>query len=171
MAASLLLLVLLVVIHCLVSSLQSDLSLQDSLILGLATTLTPVRLVLETARLVLVPSQVHYSAESLDYDILIENIVSSQRFRQMVEQVSSDKLSSLERDFQQKFRTEINSANSAAATAQKLDIDRIFQEETAQTRLQLTRSKRWHPHSADLMASILGVLHPIKMFGLNSSDP
>ena len=135
--ASLLLLLLLVVIHGLVSSLQSEHSLHDSLILGLAYTLTPVRLVLETVRLILGPSPVHYSADSLDYDVLIENIVSSERFRLMVERVSSDKLTSLESDLQQKFRTEINSVSSAD-TAQKLDMDRIFQEELAQTRLDLS---------------------------------
>ena len=137
MVASLLLLLLLVVIHGLVSSLQSEHSLHDSLILGLAYTLTPVRLVLETVRLILGPSPVHYSADSLDYDVLIENIVSSERFRLMVERVSSDKLTSLESDLQQKFRTEINSVSSAD-TAQKLDMDRIFQEELAQTRLDLS---------------------------------
>ena len=135
--ASLLLLLLLVVIHGLVSSLQSEHSLHDSLILGLAYTLTPVRLVLETVRLILGPSPVHHSADSLDYDVLIENIVSSERFRLMVERVSSDKLTSLESDLQQKFRTEINSVSSAD-TAQKLDMDRIFQEELAQTRLDLS---------------------------------
>ena len=137
LVASFLLLLLLVVIHGLVSSLQSEHSLHDSLILGLAYTLTPVRLVLETVRLILGPSPVHYSADSLDYDVLIENIVSSERFRLMVERVSSDKLTSLESDLQQKFRTEINSVSSAD-TAQKLDMDRIFQEELAQTRLDLS---------------------------------
>ena len=137
LVASLLLLLLLVVIHGLVSSLQSEHSLHDSLILGLAYTLTPVRLVLETVRLILGPAPVHYSADSLDYDVLIENIVSSERFRLMVERVSSDKLTSLESDLQQKFRTEINSVSSAD-TAQKLDMDRIFQEELAQTRLDLS---------------------------------
>ena len=137
LVASLLLLLLLVVIHGLVSSLQSEHSLHDSLILGLAYTLTPVRLVLETVRLILGPSPVHHSADSLDYDVLIENIVSSERFRLMVERVSSDKLTSLESDLQQKFRTEINSVSSAD-TAQKLDMDRIFQEELAQTRLDLS---------------------------------
>ena len=137
LVASLLLLLLLVLIHSLVSSLHSDHSLNDSIIVGLAYALTPVRLVLETVRFVLGPSHVHYSADSLDYDILIENIVSSQRFMEMVERVSSDKLSHLERDFHQKFVTEINSVNSAE-TAERLDIDRIFQEEIAQTRLDLS---------------------------------
>ena len=136
-AASLLLLVLLVVIHSLVSSLHSHSSLRDSLILGVAYALTPVRLVLETVRVILGPSHVHYSADSLDYDVLLDNILNSERFRQIVEKVSSDKLSSFELSLQDRIVTELSSvSDSKAHTSQSLQ--RNFEEEMAQTRRDFT---------------------------------
>ena len=136
-AASLLLLVLLVVIHSLVSSLHSHSSLRDSLILGVAYALTPVRLVLETVRVILGPSHVHYSVDSLDYDVLLDNILNSERFRQIVEKVSSDKLSSFELSLQDRIVTELSSvSDSKAHTSQSLQ--RNFEEEMAQTRRDFT---------------------------------
>ena len=126
--ASLLLLLLLLVIHSLVSSLHSDNSLNDSVILGLAYVLTPVRVVLETVRFLIGPSHVHYSAENLDYDILLDNILSSDRFRLIVDKVSSDKLNSFELALKDQIVAEINSLNRPA------EISQNFDEVMAQTR-------------------------------------
>ena len=133
--ASLLLLLLLVVIHSLVSSLHSHNSLNESVILGLAYALTPVRLVLEAVRVIIGPSHVHYSADNLDYDILLDNILNSERFRQIVETVSSEKLNSFELNLHEKISRELKTLNRPD-TSQSLESS--FQEELAQTRRDLT---------------------------------
>ena len=93
--ASLLLLLLLLVTNKLVETLHHDKNMNEAVILALAYALAPVRLTLEGVRLV-VGSGTQVSSTQrpvqIDYDLLVDNILSSDKFHSVIDKVSSEKM-------------------------------------------------------------------------------
>ena len=94
--ASLLLLLLLLVINKVVETLHHDKNMNEAVILALAYALAPVRLTLEGVRLVVGSgTQVTNTQRpvQIDYDLLVDNILSSDKFHSVIDKVSSEKMS------------------------------------------------------------------------------
>ena len=94
--ASLLLLLLLLVTNKVVEMLHHDKNMNEAVILALAYALAPVRLTLEGVRLVVGSGNQVTNTQrpvQIDYDLLVDNILSSDKFHSVIDKVSSEKMS------------------------------------------------------------------------------
>ena len=110
--ASLLLILLLLVINKVVESLHHDKNIHEAVIMVLAYALAPVRLTVEGARLVggaVVGGAQGSGAQrpaQIDYDLLVDNILASDRFHSVLDKVSNEKISLLGMQMEERKRRE-----------------------------------------------------------------
>jgi len=114
-AVSLVLLVLLLIATKAVDSLNSDRTMNDAVIMVLAYLLTPIRLTVDCVRLVLGVSHGQFgqhqaikSAQVIDYDLIVENILKSDKLKTIIEQISNEKVYSFGQQIEAKLKSDPN---------------------------------------------------------------
>lgn len=114
-AVSLVLLVLLLIATKAVDSLNSDRNMNDAVIMVLAYLLTPIRLTVDCVRLVLGVSHGQFgqhqaikSAQVIDYDLIVENILKSDKLKTIIEQISNEKVYSFGQQIEAKLKSDPN---------------------------------------------------------------
>eukprot|EP00092_Neocalanus_flemingeri_P040870 GFUD01044492.1.p1 GENE.GFUD01044492.1~~GFUD01044492.1.p1 ORF type:complete len:726 (+),score=199.58 GFUD01044492.1:51-2228(+) len=146
--ASVVLLLLLILIHMLVGSMQSE-SLNEKMIVLLAYALSPVRGVVETVRAA-GGGQTHSPkvVKEIDYDMLANRIINSDKFKQALEKVSSEKIVNYDTQLEQKIKKEVEQISESIKDTQNmyLNLD-----------VELTEAKTYFNTEIEKAASVLKV--------------
>ena len=118
--ASIVLLVILIIIHKLVATMQSE-TLSDNMIVLLAYALSPVRGVVEGVR-AMGGGQVHSQkvVKEIDYDMLANKIINSDKFKQVIEQVSGEKIVSYDTQLELKIKHEVDQISESIKNTQNM---------------------------------------------------
>ena len=127
--ATLVLLLLIVVSSKVVEAVNTDKSVQDAVIMVLAYALTPVRITVETLRLIggavagsnQSQRSISPGRETLDYEALVNMIVNSEKFIAIVEKISSETVNS----YSSRIQEQIVKESAGYTSKRQSDIDQI----------------------------------------------
>ena len=124
---SIVLLILLVIINKIVETLNNDKNMSEAVIMVLAYALTPVRFTVESIRFlagsVAGPPRTQFVKNSIDYDMIVDNIVNSDKFKTMIEQISTEKVVSFGAEMEARLKTEIENRSSLDNEIVKIEQD------------------------------------------------
>ena len=127
LTASIVLLILLVIINKIVETLNNDKNLSEAVIMVLAYALTPVRFTVESIRFLagsaVGTQRTQFAKTSIDYDLIVDNIVNSDKFKMMIEQISSEKVVRFGAEMEARLKTEIENSSNFDTEMVKIEQD------------------------------------------------
>ena len=134
LVASLVLLLLLLLITKVVSLLHQGQGASEAAVLVLAYALAPLRLTVEAGRLVggavlgqqQQPRPVPH--QSLDYDVLVDNILNSDKLYRVIERVSTEKVSDHVQKYEESIKNDLDKNQAKVIQAEVNKIDERIEE-------------------------------------------